>query len=56
MPEPTHFYRIKRCGSDRFKQPCRVLVGRSRNGNILIEFADGFRLVTTRYGVRRLHA
>ena len=49
---PTHFYRIKRWGSPRFGSPCRVLAcGR---GNILIEFGDGHRMVTTRYGVRRL--
>lgn len=49
----THVYRIKRWGSPRFGQPCRIVIGRSRNGNILIEFADGFRMVTTRFGVRR---
>lgn len=50
----THVYRIKRWGSERFGQACRIVIGRSRNGNILIEFADGFRMVTTRHAVRRL--
>uniref|UniRef100_A0A6H1ZCP7 Uncharacterized protein n=1 Tax=viral metagenome TaxID=1070528 RepID=A0A6H1ZCP7_9ZZZZ len=48
-----HFYRIKRWGSTRFGEPCRVLAG-GRNGSILIEFEDGYRMVTTRHGVRRL--
>jgi len=49
----SHRYNIKRWGSPRFGQPCRILA-RGRNGNILIEFADGERMVTVRFGVRRL--
>lgn len=50
----THYYNIRRWGSPRFREPCRIIVARSRNGNIEIQFADGERMVTTRYGVRRL--
>lgn len=49
----THIYYVKRWGSRRFRDPCRILPGRGRNGSILIEFADGHRMVTTRHGVRR---
>jgi len=48
----THFYRIKRYGSPYFGQPCRVLL--AGRGSVLIEFEDGYRMVTTRYGIRRL--
>lgn len=51
----THYYNIKRWGSPRFKHPCRILV-RGRNGNLLIEFADGHWDVTVRHGVRRIKA
>lgn len=49
----THFYRIKRWGSPRFGQACCILA-KGRNGNIAIEFVDGYRMITVRYGVRRL--
>jgi hypothetical protein len=49
----THVYRIRRWGSSRFGKACRVLA-RGRNGNVLLEFEDGYRMVTTRWGVRRL--
>lgn len=53
MKAMTHYYRIKRFGSPRFNEPCRVLA-RGRNGNLMIEFADDFRMITVRWGVRRL--
>lgn len=34
-------------------QRCRVLA-RGRNGNVLVEFEDGSRVVGTRYAVRRI--
>jgi len=49
----THLYRIRRWGSDRFGQPCQVL-GRGRNGNVLVRFSDGHLTVTTRWGIRRI--
>lgn len=37
---------------ERKGQPCRVLV-RGKMNSILVEFADGYRVVTSRYAVRR---
>lgn len=36
----------------RTGQPCRVLA-RGKMNSILVEFADGFRVVTSRHAVRR---
>lgn len=36
---------------DRFGQRCRVVVRGALN-SVLVEFADGFRVVTSRYYVR----
>jgi hypothetical protein len=33
-------------------QPCRV-VARGALGSVLVEFEDGYRVVTSRYAVRR---
>ena len=49
----THVYYIKKWGSDRFKEKCRILC-RGRNGNLLLEFEDGYQMVTIRYGVRKV--
>lgn len=38
--------------ADRVGQPCRVLA-RGRNGNLLIEFEDGYRVVAPRHAIRR---
>jgi hypothetical protein len=32
---------------------CRVVVRSRRLGSVLVEFEDGFRVVTSRYAVRR---
>lgn len=37
---------------DRKGKPCRV-VARGKMNSILVEFEDGFRVVTSRYAVRR---
>ena len=37
---------------ERHGQPCRVLA-RGRMNSVLVEFADGFLVVTSRYAVRR---
>jgi hypothetical protein len=37
---------------DRKGQACRV-VARGGLGSVLVEFEDGFRVVTSRYAVRR---
>jgi hypothetical protein len=36
---------------DRKGQPCRVLA-RGRMGSVLVEFADGFRVVASRRAIR----
>ena len=37
---------------ERKGQPCRVLV-RGRMNSILVEFADGYKVVTSRFAVRK---
>jgi len=39
---------------ERKGQPCRVIV-RGRMNSILVEFVDGFTVVTSRYAVRRIN-
>jgi hypothetical protein len=39
-------------GVDRVGQRCRIVVRGSRN-SALIEFADGYRVITSRGGLRR---
>lgn len=50
----THFYRIKRWGSPRFGDECKIVAGPARNGTIAIRFADGYLMFTVRWGVRKL--
>lgn len=52
----THYYNIKKWGIGRFREPCRVICRGHGPGprNVLIEFADGYRLVTIRTAVRRI--
>lgn len=49
----THFWRIRKRLPERFGQPCRVLA-RGRMNSILVEFADGYHVITSRNFVRRL--
>lgn len=49
----THYWRIRTRLPERFGQPCRVLV-RAKMNSCLVEFADGFKVVTSRWSVRRL--
>ena len=37
---------------DRIGQPCRI-VARGKMNSILVEFSDGFRVITSRYAVRK---
>lgn len=37
---------------ERKGQPCRI-VARGKMNSILVEFSDGFRVVTSRYAVRK---
>ena len=49
----THTWYWRRRLPERTGQPCRVLV-RGKLNSILVEFADGYRVVTSRFAVRRL--
>jgi hypothetical protein len=51
--KPTHTYRIRKWMPERFGQPCQLLACGKRNA-VLIEFADGVRVVTVRWFLRRL--
>lgn len=48
----THVWYWRKFLGDRKCQPCRVWA-RGSNGNLGIEFADGYRTVAPRYSVRR---
>lgn len=45
----------QRAALDRKGQRCRVIV-RGSNGNLLIEFEDGFRTVAPRHAIRKAPA
>ena len=47
----THTWIGRRYLPNRYGQPCRLLV--SRRGKHLVEFADGWRVVTVRGTFRR---
>ena len=49
----THWWRIRKWHPERFGQLCRVLA-RGRMNTILIEFADGYKMTTSRWFVRTL--
>mgnify|MGYP001415141829 CR=1 FL=1 len=49
----THYWRVKTRLPERFGCACIVLV-RGRMNSILVEFEDGYRVVTSRWNVRRL--
>jgi hypothetical protein len=49
----THYWRIKKWLPERYMQPCRVLAYGKLN-SCLVEFADGWRTVTSRWSVRRI--
>ncbi|MGH7943652.1 MAG: hypothetical protein ACREH8_20660 [Opitutaceae bacterium] len=51
----THFWRIKTRLPERKGQHCRVLA-RGNLNSCLVEFADGTRVVTSRYAVRKIVA
>ena len=53
----THIYRWNRpdAANNRKGQPCR-LICRGRMNSILVEFADGFRMVTSGNAIRRAPA
>jgi len=47
------YWRVRAKLPERFNQPCRV-VSRGKMNSCLVEFADGFRVVSSRNFVRRL--
>lgn len=52
MTEYTHVWFWRKWLGDRNGQPCRVLA-RGKMNSILVEFADGFKVITSRYAVRK---
>lgn len=50
MMDHVWFWRSKL--PERKGEPCRVLV-RGKMNSVLVEFADGWKVVTSRYAVRR---
>ena len=51
-PVYDHYWRVKTRLPDRKGQACRVLVRSRRMNSVLVEFADGFKVVTSRNYVR----
>jgi len=51
----THYWRIRKWHPERFGDHC-VIVARGRMNSILIQFADGYKVVTSRYFVRKINA
>lgn len=51
----THYWRLHRWLPERYGQPCRIVMTSRGPGprNICVEFADGYRTVTSRWSVRR---
>lgn len=49
----THRWRVRAFLPERFGETCRIIATGKMNA-ALIEFADGFRVVTVRYFVRKL--
>jgi hypothetical protein len=48
----SHTWRWRKYLPERFGQPCRI-VAVGRMNSALIEFADGYRVITSRYAVRK---
>lgn len=49
----SYYWRVKTRLPERFKQNCRVLV-RGRMNSCLVEFEDGYRVVTSRNFQRKV--
>jgi len=47
-----YYWRVKTRFPERFKTPCKVLTRGKRN-NCLVQFMDGFRIITSRNYIRR---
>lgn len=51
----THYWYWRTRLPKRHNHPCRVLA-RGRMNSILVEFRDGFRVITSRHAVRKIEA
>ncbi len=49
----THYWRVRKYLPERFGQRCRVLAVGKLN-SALVEFEDGWRVLTVRYFVRKV--
>lgn len=49
----THSWRWRKWLPERYGQHCRV-VATGRMNSILVEFEDGYKVVSSRYAVRKL--
>lgn len=52
----THYWYLRKYQPERHGQHCRVIARGNGAGprNVLVEFADGYRVVGIRFAVRRL--
>ena len=49
----THYWRVKKVLPERYGQKCRVLARGAMN-SCAVEFPDGYRVITSRWYVRKL--
>jgi hypothetical protein len=52
----THTWRWRKYLGERFGQPCRVVKAARNMDAALVEFEDGYRVITSRYAVLRIPA
>lgn len=50
----THVWRVRARLPERYGKRCRVLVTARRMNSVLVEFEDGYRVVTSRNYIRLL--
>ena len=53
MPEYPYVYIIKRYNHPKTGKRCRIIKYFKGNRNVLLEFEDGFRMITTVNGIRK---
>ncbi len=54
MNEFDHYWYWKSKLPERNKTNCKVLIRGGRMNSILVEFEDGYKVITSRYAVRKL--
>ncbi len=52
MPDFPYYWRVKTRLPERKNKPCRVIV-RGKMNSALIEFEDGYRVITSRNYIRK---